>query len=657
MIWFLGRLSLRKPQLCLSSQLLTSCDLALFLTWYCPGDRLPDSRTVGSITPIMVNRPKVVCYDDRSMVDLPCSNSAPMPADQPGTATATAAGTARRVYLETFGCQMNELDSELVRGHLQALGYRFTTRADEADVVLYNTCSVREQAENKVWSRIGLMGKRKAEGSSFVLGVIGCMAEREGADMIRRFPQVDLMCGPGELDKLPMLIDNVLKTEAVELADRIALQGNTARRSGTLAAATDNLEMLDLSRAFDPNSSSAGGGGRSAYVRITRGCNKFCTYCVVPYTRGAEVHRPPDAIVDECKRLADQGVIEVTLLGQTVNHYIYTHGTSLSVNGRELPQIGPGLSAFRSQSTTSSSAAKPRQGGASGSGPVAAARTTTFAQLLQRIHDEVPAIQRLRFVTSYPRDFGDDILQVMADCPRICKYLHVPAQSGSNRILKLMNRGYTVEEYIEFIDRARHFLPDVCIAGDIIVGFPTETDEDFELTKALLRRVRFKNNFIFKYSPRPGTVAIDRFADDVPDDVKRRRNNELLALQAEISAEVHAQYIGRTLPVFVEQISQRSARSTATAFGTTGGGNGRVELRWERRNETPAPTPTVQLSGRTDGDLITVFEISGQEKPENLIGQIVDVEIIGSAPLLLKGRLASDASQENHPLTAAAQQA
>ena len=238
----------------------------------------------------------------------------------------------RRIYLETFGCQMNVLDSELVRGHLMALGYQFTTDRDQADVVLFNTCSVREQAENKVLSRIGLIGVAKRQGSKVILGVIGCMAEREGVDLIRKYPQVDLMCGPGELDKLPMLLDNALKAQAVELADRVALQGNRTRRSATLAATHDNLEMLDLSRAFDPDGAAA--GGRSAYVRITRGCNKFCTYCVVPFTRGAEVHRPPDHIVDECRRLAERGVIEITLLGQTVNHYVYTHGLAVSVDGQ-----------------------------------------------------------------------------------------------------------------------------------------------------------------------------------------------------------------------------------------------------------------------------------------------------------------------------------
>jgi tRNA-2-methylthio-N6-dimethylallyladenosine synthase len=204
---------------------------------------------------------------------------------------------------------------------------------------------VREQAENKVLSRIGQVAIRKREGSNVILGVIGCMAEREGAAMIRRYPQIDLLCGPGELDKLPHLLDNAMKTGHVEASERTALQGNRTRRSSTLGAATDDLEMLDLSRSFDPDRAMA--AGRSAYVRITRGCNKFCTYCVVPYTRGAEVHRPPDTIVEECRRLADAGVIEVTLLGQTVNHYRYTHGVAVSVDGREAPQIGPGSSAFK----------------------------------------------------------------------------------------------------------------------------------------------------------------------------------------------------------------------------------------------------------------------------------------------------------------------
>ena len=399
-----------------------------------------------------------------------------------------------RVFLETFGCQMNELDSELVHGQLTALGYRFTDDPRRAEVILYNTCSVRQQAENKVLSRVGRVGLRKQDGSRVILGIIGCMAERQGVEMLRRYPQVDLLCGPGELDRLPLLLDNAMKAEAVEVADVVALQGSTTRRSATLSAASDRLELLDLSRAFDPDRAAA--GGRSAYVRITRGCNKFCTYCVVPTTRGPEVHRPPDTILEECRGLAERGVVEITLLGQTVNHYVYVHGVAVTVDGGEAPQFGPGASAFVGRNGVGRDA-----GAGPGAGPASGRRRTTFADLLHRIHEEVPSIRRLRFVTSFPRDFGDDILAVMAQSPRICRYLHVPAQSGTNRVLRRMNRGYTRETYIEFIERARTSLPDVCIAGDIIVGFPGETEADFAETKSLLRAVPFKNNFIFKYSP------------------------------------------------------------------------------------------------------------------------------------------------------------
>lgn len=522
------------------------------------------------------------------------------------TLTINEAASGPAIYLETFGCQMNELDSELVKGHLQALGYHFIDDRSAADVVLFNTCSVREQAENKVFSRVGQLRQEKQDGRTVIVGLLGCLAEREGAGLIKRIPEVDLLCGPGELDRLPLLLDNVLKGQAVEAMDRVALQGSTSRRSAALSAAGDSLEMLDLSRAFDPDAGAV--GGRAAYVRITRGCNKFCTYCVVPNTRGAEVHRQPDAIVEECKTLADQGVVEVTLLGQTVNHYVYVHGAAVGVGGGEVPQVGPGLSAFRRDD--------------SGGG---GRRCTSFADLLGRIHEEVPAIKRLRFVTSYPRDFGDDILDVMQSSPRICRYLHVPAQSGSDRILKLMNRGYTVGHYQEFIDRAVAALPDVCIAGDFIVGFPTESDEDFEATCDLVRAVPFKNNFVFKYSPRPGTVAIDRFTDDVPEEVKRRRLNELLAIQSEVSRVVHEQEVGRVHQVFVEK--QGTGRTEPSPSGG-------VTLGW-----APSPAPTIQMSGRTPGDLITVFDVPALESPKYLIGQIVPVQIESAAPRLLRGRL------------------
>jgi tRNA-2-methylthio-N6-dimethylallyladenosine synthase len=417
-------------------------------------------------------------------------------------------------------------------------------------------------------------------------------------------------------------------------ARQVALQGNTSRRSTTLAAAEDTLELLDLSRAVSPDDHAG-----SAYVRITRGCNKFCTYCVVPYTRGAEVHRPPDHIVDECRRLADAGVIEVTLLGQTVNHYRFEHGAAVTINGITQPQKGRAWSG----------SPRPRS-----DIPRPTSRTTSFADLLARIHDEVPAIRRLRFVTSYPRDFGDDVLQVIRDHPRICRYLHAPAQSGSDRILHLMNRGYSVAEYLEFLDRARAYLHQprigrpLTIAGDIIVGFPTESDEDFESTRSLLRRARYKNCFIFKYSPRPGTAAYDRLPDDVPESIKRRRNNDLLALQESISRQVMAEYLGQTVDVFVTGLSPRERRKQRPLGSLAGAGAPRLTIHGREIAPTaPAPTATAdadpiadappQMAGRTDGDLIVVFDAPRASGPDDLIGRILPVRVTGASALALQG--------------------
>jgi tRNA-2-methylthio-N6-dimethylallyladenosine synthase len=584
--------------------------------------------------------------------------------------------STRCVYLETFGCQMNELDSELVSGQLRAMGYTFTKQREDADVVLYNTCSVREHAEQKVWSRLGEDRLRKMTRPAMVVGVLGCMAERDGTDLIKRMPVVDILCGPGELDKLPGLLDNAVRTRQslatddpftsrfpltpptdfdthhaqvlpkLTSASQIALQGNTSRRSGTLAAAADNLEMLDLARSV-----SAQEHAGSAYVRITRGCNKFCTYCVVPFTRGAEMHRPPRHIVDECKRLASSGVREITLLGQTVNHYRFEHGAAVTVGGVTQPQKGRSYTGGHSRD------------------PFTGASTTTFADLLAMIHDEVPEIQRLRFVTSYPRDFGDDVLQVMRDHPRICRYLHVPAQSGSNRILEKMNRGYTVEEYLDFLERARGFLhqPEIgrplTVAGDIIVGFPTETEEDFAATAALLQKAKYKNCFIFKYSPRPGTIAYDKLADDVPEEIKRRRNNELLELQHGISAGVGAEFVGQTLSVFVQGVSKREFKkrqgkappAQAGGVALTIGGRGldgevpasacatnsSMVLADESRTGAAESTPdsAMQMSARSEGDIIVFFDAPPGKAADDLIGRIVRVVIDRSEPLALHGQL------------------
>jgi tRNA-2-methylthio-N6-dimethylallyladenosine synthase len=486
----------------------------------------------------------------------------------------------RKLYLETFGCQMNVLDSELVMGQLRAQGYQAVDHRDEADVIIYNTCSVREHAEQKVWSRLGELRQRKKDEPGLVIGVIGCMAERDGANIFGKFPHVDILCGPGELDKLPSLVHNavVTKDQGPRTKDKqVALMGAATRRSSTLAAAEDTLELLDLSRSISPGDDVA-----QAYVRITRGCNKFCTYCVVPYTRGPEVHRPPQNIIDEVRKLTDAGALEVTLLGQTINHYNYVHGDG---------------------------------------------RTTSFANLLHEIHGAVPDLRRLRFVTSFPRDFGDEALRVMRDCPRICRYLHAPAQSGSDRILKMMNRGYTAGQYVDFVDRARGYMPDVSIASDFIVGFPTETDQDFARTVEMVERCRFKNSFIFKYSPRPGTAAIDRFADDVPEDVKRRRNNELLAVQGRISAANNREMIGKVVEVMVEGESKLVSKRDAYPKAP-----GTVELRWRSKAAGEVETAT-QLIGRTRGDQVVAFD-----GDPSLKGTLLDVEIADAKNLTLFGR-------------------
>jgi tRNA-2-methylthio-N6-dimethylallyladenosine synthase len=529
----------------------------------------------------------------------------------------------KKIFLETFGCQMNVLDSELVENQLRVLGYDFTPLFDEADVVLYNTCSVREKSEQKVWSRLGTLKERKAADPSLVIGVIGCMAERDGVSLMKRMPQVDLMCGPSELDQLPALLDNVLKTGKQQHALAGTGRGNAARRSQTIERAAegdDGLELLDLSRSF-----SATEHKFQAYIRIVRGCNKFCTYCVVPYTRGAEVSRTPQAILEEARKLTAAGCREITLLGQTVNHYVYETDTRAST----------------------------------AAGPVR--RRTTFAELLSLLHDNLPDLPRLRFITSFPADFGDDILRVMAESPRICRYLHIPAQSGSNRILKMMNRGYTVESYLELVARARAIVPNIQLAGDIIVGFPSETDEDYAATRALVEKARYKNCFIFKYSPRPGTLAIKRLTDDIPEETKRFRNNDLLRLQNKISNELNRELIGQTVSILCEGpsgwnggdagdsvIAGAKASGADSCFHSSSSASGTIEFgprlaaalkpaaiqdqnpRRDRHGQTwkpPLPsTPTapgsIQLTGRTQHDQIVVFN-----GPPALAGEILEVRI------------------------------
>jgi tRNA-2-methylthio-N6-dimethylallyladenosine synthase len=480
----------------------------------------------------------------------------------------TPKSDARAVFIETYGCQMNELDSELVKGQLGALGYQFVSLAEDADIVLINTCSVRELAEHKVWSQLGRLGMLKNDGQpDLVIGVIGCMAERVGEGFFTRAPFVDVVCGPSHLNRLPSLIDNAVRTHKVQ----IAIAGHTSRRSMAPGLIEDEAHALDRSRMIAPTPQVG-----QAYVRITRGCDKFCSFFVVPFTRGPENHRPPAAIVDEVRSLCAAGMKEVTLLGQTVNHYHYHDG----------------------------------------------GRTVGFADLIYLVHESVPELQRLRFVTSYPRDFDDATLDAMAACSRVCKYLHLPAQSGSNRLLKLMNRGYTAEAYLDLLDRARARMPEIRFAGDMIVGFPTETGEDHRASIALVKAAQYKNAFVFKYSPRPGTVADRRLADDVPEEKKRERNLELLEIQDAISLENNRKRIGQEMAVLVE--SQTKLRHSTPTNG--------VHLGWKN---SPTPTDWVRLIGRTTGDEIVAFD-----GPQSLLGEIVRVCAVDATSLTLLVELA-----------------
>ena len=482
---------------------------------------------------------------------------------------------AETYYLETFGCQMNVLDSELVAGQLRRLGLVPVSEPPRADVVLFNTCSVRRHAEDKVLSRLGQLKALKRRRPEMIIAVIGCMAERMGADLLAQTPQVDLVCGPGELDRLPTLISEIRAGGG----PRVALSGTGRGRRDDAGrrAADDRIELLDLARTPVP-----GAAVLQSYVRVQRGCDKFCTYCVVPFVRGPERSRPAANIVAEVTRLAEDGCREVTLLGQTVNSYRFADDH----------------------------------------------QTVSLARLLERVQ-AVPGIDRVRFVTSFPADWDDDIFRVMRDYPKVMPYLHIPAQSGSDHILRAMCRGYTVAEYLRLMDAARQYVPGIGLAGDFIVGFCGETAEDFRATVALVQRVEYQNIFVFKYSPRPGTSAERVKDDDVPLDVKAARNNELLAVQSEIAHRHKRTLVGGTCEVLVEGYSKVAQRAQRAAEAE--------QPCEESAPEFAGPAGTArgdQLVGRTPTDQIVVFD----GRPEH-VGALVRVRIEAVSPLTLFGRL------------------
>jgi tRNA-2-methylthio-N6-dimethylallyladenosine synthase len=461
----------------------------------------------------------------------------------------------KKLYIETVGCQMNVLDSELVVGSLRRLGYQLTHEESDADVILFNTCSVRQHAEDKIYSALGRLRSHKRRHPDVVVGVLGCMAQKDQELVRRRAPHVDIVCGTGQLSQLPELIDAVRRTGTPQMA--LSLDRKEASRT----------EVEESFHSYDPmRDPSMRPSSFQAYVRIMIGCDKFCTYCIVPSVRGPEQGRPPEHIAAEVRQLADEGCKEITLLGQTVNSYRYTGGDR---------------------------------------------RQERLSDLLARIHDTV-GIERIKFITNFPRDMSDDLLDAMRILPKVCPYLHVPAQSGCNDVLKRMKRLYTVEYYKEMLYRCRERVPGVAISSDFIVGFCGESEASFERSCDLVRTGGFKNSFIFKYSPRPGTKADELFADDVPEEVKKRRNNDLLALQNAVSLADHRARIGQTVKVLVEGPSK-------SAHKANGG-------------RQPAGAGPVQLTGRTMTDHIVVFE--GNER---LAGSTVVVHIEEATSFTLFG--------------------
>jgi tRNA-2-methylthio-N6-dimethylallyladenosine synthase len=438
------------------------------------------------------------------------------------------------VYLQTYGCQMNERDSEEILGMLTAQGYAVVDREQDADVILLNTCSVRAHAEERAFGKMGLMQKLKRERPGLVLGILGCMAKAQREEVFRRLPQVDLVAGPAEIYDLPDLLAGVAQRRQ---------QGRLGASVGILAI-DRKVRPLDRRPATDYRA-----GDLTAFVTIMEGCDKKCAYCIVPTTRGREVSRPMEEILEEIQRLAHGGYRQVTLLGQNVNSY-----------GKRFPDgtgwIGPGRRRALLQLGD-------RPGAAGADAP----QLVDFPALLRAI-DAKTSIERLRFTTSHPFDAHDELFRAMAECRSVCEFLHLPVQSGSDRILRAMRRGYTAESYLARIARLRALVPHVALSTDIIVGFPGETEADFEATQALMERVRYDSAFVFKYSPRPGTEAAG-WIDDVPQAVKERRNQAILELQARISREQLETWVGREVEVLVEERNRRGQLTGKTRRNTT----------------------------------------------------------------------------------------
>lgn len=445
--------------------------------------------------------------------------------------------TRKRLYIKTYGCQMNVYDSERMKDVLTPLGYEPSEEPDGADLVILNTCHIREKAAEKVYSELGRLRPlkdAKSDEGGMTIAVAGCVAQAEGAEIMKRAPVVDLVVGPQTYHKLPELIAQAHRAKGEALDTEFEVE--------------DKFDRLGNDRQVD---------GYTAFVTVQEGCDKFCTFCVVPYTRGAEWSRPVDQIVAEVRALAAKGVREVTLLGQNVNAY---HG--------EAPA------------------------GSEADGTWGLGRLVRHLAL-------IGGIDRIRFTTSHPRDMDEDLIQTFADEPKLMPYFHLPVQAGSDKILKSMNRQHTAEEYIAIIDRLRAARPDIAISGDMIVGFPGETDKDFEDTMELVRKVNYASCFSFKYSRRPGTPGAAMF-NQIDEGVKGERLQALQALLNEQQIAFNESQVGKTLPVLFERA-------------------GRLEG---------------QLHGRSP-----YLQAVHVDAPESLLGKIADVEITGASRNALSGRL------------------
>ncbi|HBO96527.1 MAG TPA: tRNA (N6-isopentenyl adenosine(37)-C2)-methylthiotransferase MiaB [Candidatus Omnitrophica bacterium] len=445
---------------------------------------------------------------------------------------------SKKVFIETYGCQMNEYDTELVRSILAKAKYALVPSEEEADVVLLNTCAVREHAHQKVYNRIHEI-KRGHNGSPVMIGILGCMATNLRTDLLEnRRLKIDFIAGPDSYKRLPQLIDEAAKTE---------VRGREVRGKKQEVRRVFDITLSEFETYSDvyPRRER----GVNAWLAVMRGCNNFCTFCVVPYTRGRERSRTIENVVEETRHLANDGFKQVTLLGQNVNSY-YAEGKD-------------------------------------------------FADLLEAV-SEVKGIERVRFTSPHPKDFPDKLLEAVARNPKVCKHVHLPLQSGSNRILELMDRTYTKEEFLALVEKVRGLIPGVALSTDVIVGFCSETDADFAQTLDVMERVGFDSAFTFKYSQRKGTIAERKFKDDVPEAVKTERIVRLNELQKEISLKKNRAHIGKTFEILLE-------------------------------NKGSKRSPEV-LYGRADGNQLVTLDGGGWA-----LGESVKVRVIDASPNVLKG--------------------